>query len=93
MATGDASDKIESLLQKNRTRVYFAQHVAATYNIEICCVKSWVKIWPLLVDLKKETGEGGGGGRGKVESPVQLKVLSRFMTFVFLQFSFLQTRL
>ena len=51
MATGDASDKIESLLQKNRTRVYFAQHVAATYNIEICCVKSWVKIWPLLVDL------------------------------------------
>ena len=90
MATGDASDKIESLLQKNRTRVYFAQHVAATYNIEICCVKSWVKILPLLVDLKKETG---GGGRGKVESPVQLKVLSRFMTFVFLQFSFLQTRL
>ena len=65
-----------------------------------------MKIWPLLVDLKKETGGGGGGGgegggggggggegRGKVESPVQLKVLSRFMTFVFLQFSFLQTRL
>ena len=69
MATGDASDKIESLLQKNRTRVYFAQHVAATYNIEICCVKSWVKIWPLLVDLKKETGGGGGGGEKGIPRP------------------------
>ena len=70
MATGDASDKIESLLQKNRTRVYFAQHVAATYNIEICCVKSWVKIWPLLVDLKKETG-GGGQGQSGISSPAE----------------------
>ena len=40
VASCDAHDKIES-----RTQVYFAQHVATTCNIEICCVTSRERGW------------------------------------------------
>ena len=30
---------------KSRTQVYFAQHIATTCNIEICCVTSWERGW------------------------------------------------
>ena len=30
---------------KSRTQVYFAQHIATTCTIEICCVTSWERGW------------------------------------------------
>ena len=32
--------KLKKFVAKSRARVYFAQHIAATCNIEICCVES-----------------------------------------------------
>ena len=46
VASCDANDKIESLLQKvGLDQIYFAQHIATTCNIEICCVTSQVRGW------------------------------------------------
>ena len=35
--------KLKKIVAKSRTWVYFVQHIAATYNTDICCVASWAR--------------------------------------------------